>query len=162
CLMTKAMYGGSFDPFTNGHLNIVERAAQLFDEVVIAVSANPSKTYVFSHEERIHLIKQSVQHLPNVTVIEHTEGLLVSFAKESGAKVLIRGIRNGLDIDLEEMMAEMNKHQEPSLETLFLLAKPTLRFISSSLVKEVAALDGNVKELVPSVVFDALKQKELD
>src|SRR5699024_8173902 len=152
--MTKAVYGGSFDPFTNGHLNIVERASRLFDELVVAVSENPNKTYVFSHDERIRLIEETVKHLPNVSVVKHEEGLLVSFAKDQGAQVLVRGIRNGLDIDLEEMMAEMNHHQEPSLETLFLLAKATNRFISSTLVKEVAELGGDVKELVPPLVFE--------
>lgn len=157
--MTKALYGGSFDPVTNGHLNMIERASQLFDEVLVAVSGNPSKKYLFDVNERIEMVAQTVEHLSNVKVIKHEEGLLVSFAKEKGAKVLIRGIRNGLDIDLEERMAEMNHHLEPSLETLFLLAKPTYRFISSSLVKEVSELNGDVRELVPSFVLDALTKK---
>lgn len=156
--MTKAVYGGSFDPFTNGHLNIVERASKLFDTVMIAVSENPNKSYLFSHDERICLIKEAVIGIPNVDVIKHEEGLLVSFAKEKEAQVLIRGIRNGLDIDLEEMMAEMNHHQEPAMETLFLMAKATNRFISSTLVKEVAELGGDVRELVPEGVFGALKK----
>lgn len=157
--MTKALYGGSFDPVTNGHLNMIERASQLFEEVVIAVSGNPNKQYLFTVDERISMVTEAVKPFSNVTVVKHEEGLLVSFAKEKGAKVLIRGIRNGLDIDLEEMMADMNHHLEPALETLFLLAKPTYRFISSSLVKEVAELDGDVRELVPPFVMDALIQK---
>ena len=158
--MTKALYGGSFDPITNGHLNMIERASDLFEEVIVAVSGNPSKEYLFNLNERIELVQKTVAHLPNVIVAEHTEGLLVAFAKDKCVKVLIRGIRNGLDIDLEEMMADMNRHLEPDLDTLFLLAKPTVRFISSSLVKEVSELDGDIRELVPHCVLEALNSKK--
>src|SRR5690625_2745925 len=109
--MTKALYGGSFDPFTNGHLDIVERASKTFEEVIVGISANPEKKYFFSEDEREKLVQESVAHLPNVSVMHHEEGLLVSFAKKHGANVLIRGIRNGLDIDIEEMMADMNRYQ---------------------------------------------------
>lgn len=158
--MANALYGGSFDPFTNGHLNIVERASKIFDQVLIGVSNNPTKKYLFTQNERIDLIKQTTKHLSNVTVVKHDEGLLVSFARKKGANILIRGIRNGLDIDVEEMMADMNHSQEPDLETLFLMAKPTNRFISSTLVKEVSDLNGDVKELVPLVVYEALEAKK--
>lgn len=158
--MTKALYGGSFDPITNGHVNMIERASDLFEEVVVAVSGNASKTYMFDLDQRIALVKESVKHFPNVLVAKHTEGLLVSFAKDKSAKVLIRGIRNGLDIDLEEMMADMNRHLDPDLDTLFLLAKPTVRFISSSLVKEVSELDGDIRELVPTCVLEALNDRK--
>lgn len=154
------MYAGSFDPFTLGHLDIVERASEIYDEVIIAVSENVSKKSLFDIQEKMEMIEQVLNHSSkkNIQVIKHTGGLTVSLAKELEAKVLIRGIRSVKDMEYEMDIASMNKTQAPSIETVFLMADEKYRFVSSSLIKEVAKFEGNLDGLVPEIVINRMKK----
>lgn len=154
--MLRAIYPGSFDPITNGHLDVLSRAARLFDEVIMAVAINQSKQVLFSVEERVELLKASCQHLPNVRVASFN-GLLVDFARQSEAKAVIRGLRAVSDFEFEFQMALMNRSLEPELEALFLMPSEEYSYISSRMVKEVARLGGEVSRFVPKCVEDALK-----
>jgi len=156
--MLRAIYPGSFDPITNGHLDVLSRAARLFDEVIMAVAINQSKQVLFSVEERVELLKTACQHLPNVRVASFN-GLLVDFARQSEAKAVIRGLRAVSDFEFEFQMALMNRSLEPELEALFLMPSEEYSYISSRMVKEVARLGGEVSRFVPKCVEDALKAR---
>lgn len=153
--MTIAVYPGSFDPITNGHADVLRRASLLFDKVIIAVLHNSAKSPFLPLDVKIDLIKQSVSHIKNVEV-DHFEGLTVNYARETGAKALIRGLRAVSDLEYEMQMAQMNKNLAPELETIFLVPSVEYNFLSSSLVKEVALLGGDVSTMVPQPVYDYL------
>jgi pantetheine-phosphate adenylyltransferase len=155
--MSKACCPGSFDPMTNGHLDIFRRAARIFDELVITVVVNPNKQGMFSIDERIALIEENVADLPGVTVDRWT-GLLVDYVKEQGVACILKGLRNSTDFDYELPMAGMNMHLT-GVETAFLTTAPEFSYVSSSLVKEVAKLGGDVAALIPPNVQTALAAK---
>lgn len=155
--MRIAVCPGSFDPPTNGHLDIFDRAAALFDRLVISVIANPSKQPLFSIDERVTLITGMTAHLPNVEVVGF-DGLLVDHCRTVGAATVIKGVRNAADVDYETQMAQMNRHLT-GVETVFLPASPDTSFLSGSLVREIARLGGPVDTLVPEGVRHALKEK---
>ncbi len=156
--MRTAIYPGTFDPITNGHSDIIERASRLFDKVVVAVAANPRKSPVFGLKERVKLAGEVLQGLPNVEVLEFGT-LLVDFTRECGASVILRGLRAVSDFEYEFQLAGMNRRLAPDVETVFLTPAEQFTFISSSLVKEVSALGGDVKDFVHPVVAAALAQK---
>ncbi|MBY6064012.1 pantetheine-phosphate adenylyltransferase [Pseudidiomarina sediminum] len=154
----RAIYPGTFDPITNGHADLIERAANLFSEVVVGVADNPRKNPMFSLAERVKLVEQVTTDLPNVRVVGFS-GLLVDFAKEHGATVLIRGLRAVSDFEYEFQMANMNRRLYPGLESVFLTPAEENSFISSTLVKEVALHYGDVRQFTAACVADALNQK---
>lgn len=156
--MTKAVYPGSFDPVTNGHLDIAVRAASLFDELIIAVYDLPPKNLLFTTAERVDLLRQAVAHLPNVQV-QAFSGLIVDFARRMNAKAIVRGLRMSSDFEREFEMALMNKYQAPDVEVVCLMTAVDYQFLSSSLLKEVAQLGGSIANLVPKHVAAALKKK---
>jgi pantetheine-phosphate adenylyltransferase len=155
--MSGAVCPGSFDPVTLGHVDILERAAAQFDEVVVAVLVNPSKKGMFSLDERIAMIEESTPHLPNLRV-ESGEGLVVDFAKARGLTAIVKGLRTGTDFEYELQMAQMNKHIA-GVDTFFVATTPRYSFVSSSLAKEVATLGGDVSELLPEAVNRRLQAK---
>lgn len=154
--MKIALYPGSFDPLTMGHLDTIERGAKLFDELIIGVFVNTNKKSFFTGEEKVRLIKASVAHLPNVRVIRQTTQLTVESAKQLGAQFLLRGIRSVKDYEYERDIAYMNQHLAAELETVFLLANPQYAHISSSLLKEVLAFHGDVKDYLPTPIYQAI------
>ncbi|HEY8345398.1 MAG TPA: pantetheine-phosphate adenylyltransferase [Bacillota bacterium] len=156
--MMTAICPGSFDPVTNGHLDIIERAAEIFDHVIVGVLKNPSKKSLFTVEERSALLEAAVSHLPNVEV-DHFEGLLVDYAKRKGARVIIKGLRAISDFEYEFQMALTNKRQNPEIETMFMMTKNEYSFLSSSMVKELAYFGGDLTGLVPEQVIAALRRK---
>ena len=156
--MTIAIYPGTFDPITNGHLDIVTRAAKLFDKLIIGVYDTPNKHTLFTTEERVELARQSTANLPNVEV-ESFSGLAVDFAKKKQAHVMVRGMRMTSDFEREFELAMMNKNLDPELELVFFMANLKYQFLSSSLLKEVASLSGNIYDLVPKHVAEALRRK---
>jgi pantetheine-phosphate adenylyltransferase len=156
--LTIAIYPGTFDPITNGHLDIVTRAARLFEKLVIGVYDTPNKRLLFTTEERVELAKQSVAGLPNVEVKAFPE-LTVDFARKVGAKVMVRGLRAGADFEREFEMAMLNRKLSPELELVCLMSRLEYQFLSSSLLKETASLGGNVGDLVPRHVVEALRKK---
>jgi len=156
--LTIALYPGSFDPITNGHLDIIQRASELFDELVIGIYDRPDKRILFSTDERVRLVQKSVAHLGNVRVQLYS-GLTVDFAKEIGAKLEIRGLRMSSDFEREFEMAMMNKKLAPDLELVCFMANLKYQFLSSSLLKEVAELNGCIDGMVPEQVAIALKKK---
>ncbi|MBA7506760.1 Phosphopantetheine adenylyltransferase [subsurface metagenome] len=156
--MTIAIYPGSFDPITNGHLDIATRAAKLFEKLVIGVYDAPDKRILFPTEERVELAKQAIVGLPNVEV-ESFSGLVVDFAKKVNARVMVRGLRVSADFDREFDMAMMNKKLFPGLELVCLMSNLKYQFLSSSLLKEAASLGGNIDDLVPKHVAVALRKK---
>ncbi len=156
--MTIAIYPGAFDPITNGHLDIATRAAKLFQKLIIGVYGKPAKNIMFTTEERIDLIRQSIADLPNVEVASFT-GLTVDFAKQVGANTMVRGLRVGADFEREFEMALMNKKLSPECELVCLMANLKYQFLSSSLLKEVACLCGTIEGLVPKPVAVALQKK---
>ena len=153
-----AIYPGTFDPVTNGHADLIERAAKLFDKVIVSIASNPSKQPLFSLEERVEFIKQVTAHLDNVEVIGFT-GLLAEFARNQGAQVLIRGLRAVSDFEYEFQLANMNRRLNRDLESVFMTPAEENSFISSTLVKEVALHNGSVKDFCHPVVIEALQQK---
>lgn len=153
-----AIYPGSFDPVTNGHLDLIERASKLFDRLIVALLRNPEKDALFSLRERTEMLEQSVAHLPNVSV-DSFDGLLVEYARRKGARVILRGIRAVSDYEYELQMALMNRQLEPGLETVFMLPAEAYSYLSSRLVKEVARLGGSVKGLVPPIVEERIRAK---
>jgi len=156
--LTTAVYPGSFDPITNGHLDIATRAAKLFDKLIIAVYDTPNKRLLFSTKERVELARGAVVHLPNVEV-ESFDSLAVEFAKKTGAQVMVRGLRMTSDFEREFELAMMNKKLYPELELISFMANLKYQFLSSSLLKEAASLSGNITDLVPQNVAEALKKK---
>lgn len=156
--MTIAIYPGSFDPITNGHLDIATRAAKLFEKVIIGVYDAPNKNLQFTAEERLDLAKQATTNLPKVEV-EVFSGLTVDFAKKVGAQVIVRGLRMSSDFEREFDMAMMNKNLFPELEVVYLMATLEYQFLSSRLLKEVASMKGNIDNLVPKHVAETLRKK---
>lgn len=156
--MVKALCPGSFDPPTNGHIDVIERAAKWFDHVVVAVIANPSKSSLFTLSERKELLGEALSHLDNVA-IDSFDGLLVDFALANDLQVIVKGLRAVSDFEYELQMAQMNAALSPGLDTLFVTANPSWAFLSSSLVKQVSKYGGSVEGLVPSGVSRALKER---
>jgi pantetheine-phosphate adenylyltransferase len=156
--LATALCPGSYDPPTNGHVDVVERASRYFDGVVVAVIANPSKQPLFSLEERTEMLKEALSHVDNVE-ISSFDGLLVDFARERGLTIVVKGLRAVSDFEYELQMAQMNTALAPELDTLFVTAKPAWAFLSSSLVKEVARYGGSVSGLVPPGVAAALADR---
>ena len=156
---TVAIYPGSFDPVTNGHLDLIERASELFGRLVVAILLNPEKDGpFFPVPERVEMLKEVVGHLPNVEV-DTFKGLLVDYARRKDARVIVRGIRAVSDYEYELQMALMNRQLAPDLETVFMLPAQAYSYLSSRLVREVASLGGSIKELVPPVVEARIRAK---
>ena len=153
--MTAALCPGSFDPPTNGHVDVIERTSRHFESVVVAVIANPSKEPLFSLAERKDMLEAALAHVDNVE-IDSFDGLLVEYARHRGVNVVVKGLRAVSDFEYELQMAEMNAALAPGLDTMFVTAKPAWAFLSSSLVKEVARFGGPVEGLVPEAVAEAL------
>jgi pantetheine-phosphate adenylyltransferase len=156
--VTIAFYPGAFDPITNGHLDIAERAAKLFEKIIIGVYDTPSKDLMFTTKERVDLVRQAIADFPNIEVEPYT-GLTVDFARKLGAQTIVRGLRVGADFEREFDMALMNKKLAPDCELVCLMANQKYQFLSSSLIKEVVGLGGNINDLVPKAVAEALKKK---
>jgi pantetheine-phosphate adenylyltransferase len=155
--MSGAVCPGSFDPVTLGHIDVFERAAAQFDEVVVAVLVNPNKQGMFTADERIEMIVEATRHLPNLRV-ESGSGLVVDFARSRGLTAIVKGLRTGTDFEYELQMAQMNRHVA-GVDTFFVATAPSYSFVSSSLAKEVAALGGDVTDLLPAVVNERLAAK---
>nr|WP_216607934.1 pantetheine-phosphate adenylyltransferase [Vibrio coralliilyticus] len=156
--LSRVIYPGTFDPITNGHLDLIERAADMFDEVIIAVAASPSKNTMFTLEERVAFAQQVTQHLDNVSS-KGFSGLMVDFAKQENANVLIRGLRTTVDFEYEFGLTNMYRRLMPGLESVFLTPAEEHAFISSTIVREVAIHGGDVTNFVPKAVAKALKSK---
>lgn len=154
----KAIYPGTFDPLTNGHADLVLRAARLFDTIIIGVAANPSKQPLFTLDERVSLAQQAFADTPNVAVIGFS-GLLAQFAQAQGAQVLLRGVRAVADFEYEFQLASMNRQLNPELDSIFMTPSEKNTFISSTLVKEVCRHGGDVSSFVPAHVEQALRKK---
>lgn len=159
-MTTRVIYPGTFDPITNGHLDLIERAAAMFDTVIVGVAYNPTKKPLFDLDERVALAQSVTQHLPNVEIVGFS-GLLVNFAKEHNANVLVRGLRAVSDFEYEFQLANMNRRLMPELETVFLTPAEENSFISSTIVKEVALHKGDVSQFVPNQISQALNKKTL-
>jgi pantetheine-phosphate adenylyltransferase len=157
--ISRVLYPGTFDPITNGHLDLIERAASMFDEVIIAVAASPSKQTMFTLDERVAFAREVTKHLDNVTA-KGFSGLLVDFAKQEQANVLIRGLRTTVDFEYEFGLTNMYRRLMPGLESVFLTPAEEHAFISSTIVREVAIHGGNVDQFVPEVVASALHTKK--
>jgi len=153
-----AIYPGSFDPITNGHLDIATRAAKIFEKLIIGVYETPNKPLLFTTEERVELIREAIADLPNVEV-ESFRGLTVDFAKRVKAQAMVRGLRMTTDFEREFDMAMMNKKLSPELELVCLMPRVEYQFLSSSLLKEAASLGGDIDDLVPKPVASALRKK---
>jgi len=153
-----AIYPGSFDPITMGHLDIISRSSTIFDKVIVAILNNSSKTHMFSLEERIYMLEKSCAHLKNIE-IDFFDGLLVEYAKKRNVKVVVRGLRAVSDFEYEFTMALMNKKLANDVETLYMMAANEYEFVSSSIIKEVARLGGNIDSLAPSIVVKMMKDK---
>ena len=153
-----AIYPGSFDPLTNGHLDLIERGAKIFDELIVAILRNPEKEPLFSVEERLEMIRAMTRERENVRV-DSFDGLMVEYALKVGATAVLRGIRAISDYEYELQMALMNRKLEPRLETVFMMPAETYSYLSSRLVREVATLGGSVRGLVPELVEKKLRQK---
>ena len=156
--MTIAVFPGSFDPLTNGHLDLIQRASRLFDHLVVAVGQNTSKRGVFTASERVAFIEAGTQDLPNVSVQVET-GLTVDFMRSIHATVLVRGLRNGTDFEFEQGIAGMNRALDDQIDTVCLMAAPKYQFVSSSLLKEVAQFGGDLSQLVPPAVAQGLRER---
>ncbi|WP_370517151.1 MULTISPECIES: pantetheine-phosphate adenylyltransferase [unclassified Salinivibrio] len=155
---TRVIYPGTFDPITNGHLDLIERAARMFDDVIVGIAASPSKKPLFDLDERVALTQAVTAHLPNVSVVGFS-GLLVNFAKQYQANILVRGLRAVSDFEYEFQLANMNRRLMPALESVFLTPSEEHSFISSTLVKEVALHGGDTSEFVAPSVLTALQEK---
>lgn len=156
--MKKVVYPGTFDPITNGHVDLVERACRLFDHVIIAIADSPKKKPLFTLEERVALCEQVLGHIDNIEVCGFN-GLLVHLVEEKGAQATIRGLRAVSDFEYEFQLANMNRALSPKMESIFLTPSEHLSYLSSSLVREIAQMNGEVKQFVPEAVEIALKEK---
>lgn len=156
--MSIAVFPGSFDPPTNGHLNIIQRASTMFDSIDVVIAVNSEKKYLFSQEERFSMLKELVKPYKNVTV-HIWEGLIVNYAKKTGAKILLRGIRNTIDFSYEFELSLMNHNLNNEIETLFIPTDQKYLLLKSSSIKELARFGGNISEMVPSFVEEALRKK---
>lgn len=156
--MKTAIYPGSFDPITNGHLDVLQRAVGLFDELIVAVARDNAKQSLFSVDERVQMIREATSEHTRIRVMPF-EGLLVDFAKQQGAAALVRGLRAVSDFEFEFQLALMNRKLSPQLETVFLMPREELTYISSRLVKEIARLGGDIQQFVPPNVAAVLAQK---
>jgi pantetheine-phosphate adenylyltransferase len=157
-MIRKVVYPGTFDPIHNGHVDIATRASRLFDQLIFGVADNPSKTPLFSVEERIELIRESTRHIPNV-VVKSTPGLVVNFAQEESAVALIRGLRHVSDFEFEFQMAMMNYHLDPEITTILMMPDEKYIHLNSTVVKDVAKLNGDISDYVPDIVWERLKIK---
>jgi pantetheine-phosphate adenylyltransferase len=157
-LKRSAVYPGTFDPITNGHQDLVRRAAGIFDRVVIGIAANPGKAPVFPLDARVELARRVIEDLPNVTVMGYT-GLTVDFAREQACGVVIRGLRAVSDFEFEFQLANMSRHLAPDVDYVFLTPKEQFTFISSTLVREIASFGGDVSKFVHPIVAEALAQR---
>ncbi len=157
-MTVRVIYPGTFDPVTNGHIELIERACKMFGTVIISIAASPSKQPLFDLNHRVKMLQQATEHLDKVQIIGFT-GLLAEFAKQHQAQVLLRGVRGSNDFDYELQLANMNRKLNPELETVILTPSPENSAISSTLVKEIAKHGGNVKDLVPAHVKQALAEK---
>ena len=157
--MRRATYPGSFDPVTNGHLDIIERGAQICDELIVAVLQNKVKSSLFSVEERVRMLNEVTNHLPNVKIFAF-DGLLVDFARQMDAKMIIRGLRAITDFEYELQMAQTNHKLAPEVETVFLTTSLDYSFLSSTTVKEVASFQGDISQFVPKVIEEKIKEKQ--
>ena len=153
-----AVYPASFDPITNGHLDLIERASHLFDELIVAVATNVNKNPLFSVEERLEMIRDAVEESPRLR-IDTMDGLLVDYAREHGAKVVIRGLRALADFEYEFEMAMMNAHLYPDIETVFLMTSAKWFYVSSSRLREIVRFGADVSEFVPKLVCEKLTRK---
>ncbi|MBC7191272.1 pantetheine-phosphate adenylyltransferase [Marinobacter sp.] len=156
--MTKVVYPGTFDPITNGHTDLIERAGRLFDEVVVAIAYNSKKSPLLNLQERCALVEKATAHLPNVTV-KGFSNLLAEFVREENATVLLRGLRAVSDFEYEFQLADMNRKLAPEVESVFLTPTNHLSYISSSLIREIASLGGDISEFVDPAVARALREK---
>lgn len=153
--MAVAICPGTFDPITNGHMDVIARASMIFDAVVVSILVNSDKQALFTTEERMQMLRIACAHLPNVSV-EHFEGLLVDYVRKRGAHVVVRGLRAVSDFEYEMTLALMNRKLDPTIETMYIMASQENSFLSSSIVKEVAALGGDIKSLVPAALADRI------
>lgn len=156
--MKKAIYPGTFDPITNGHLDIINRVNSLLTELIVAVVKTPAKNCFFSYRERIDLVKEATKNIKGVKVLGF-EGLVIDFAHQNKAEAIIRGLRTMSDFEYEFKMALTNKSLAPDIETLFLMTHPQYSFMSSHLIKEIACLGGDLKEFLPKIALKAVDRK---
>ena len=157
--MTTAIFPGTFDPATNGHLDLIQRSTRMYDRLVVAIFDNPSKRQMFSLEERLGLLRQITDGLNNVEIVSFQRQLLVTLAKTHGATVIVRGVRSVADFEYEAQMTAMNRYMDDDIDTVYLTPRVEYSFVASSLVKEVASLGADVAALVPPVVLEALHKK---
>lgn len=153
-----AIYPGTFDPITNGHVDLIQRGLRIFDQIIVAVAMNPKKTSLFTVEERVRMAEEAIKGLGNVKV-EPFDGLLMDYARGKGASAIIRGLRAVSDFEYELQMALMNRRLDSEIETVFMMPSEEYSYLTSSIVKEVASLNGSVKGLVPEVVEKAFRKK---
>ena len=156
--MRKVLYPGTFDPVTNGHIDIIKRARELFDGVVVTVAINPGKTPLFTVEERVHMLKESLKDFDNV-VVDSFDGLVVDHAHEVGAVGILRGLRAVSDFEYEFQMALMNRKLAGDIATVFLMPHEKYTYLNSSIIRNLSSLNSDVSEFVPAIVIEALKKK---
>jgi pantetheine-phosphate adenylyltransferase len=157
-MFKNAIYPGTFDPITNGHVDVIERASEMFDKVFVVAAVNSKKTTLFNEDERLFMIRESLKHLKNVEVLIH-KGLTVDIAREKGAKAIIRGIRAVSDFEFEFQIALMNRKLDPEIHTVLLMPHEKYTYLNSSIIREIARYDRDVSELVPEIVALKLKEK---
>lgn len=153
-----AIYPGSFDPITMGHVDVIERAAQMFDRVTVVIARNSKKTPLFDESERLEMATESLRHLPNVSVTVH-DGLVVDFAEQAGASVIVRGLRAVTDFEYEFQIALMNRKLQPNVSTIFLMPHEKYTYLNSSIIRELGRYRRELTEFVPAIVAERLKEK---